>query len=346
MKRGIIWIILTCLLVASLVLASCSSSTTTSTSTTSTETTPPTTAIVSTSNIPTSTTSTSAVTTSITTTSTGNWWDKLGTPQYGGTLTDYSSVDFSLWDPSQPTPIATCMSASLESLFGDDWTVSPEVFDYSVGWRPPDYVTGLLATDWEFTTPGTMVVNLRQNVYWQNISPVNGRQFTSADVVYNFGRDYGHGDGFTAPSPLNVTNPLTTSLTSVTAPDAYTVVFQFNTPNIEFILESMEAFGDFPFVAQESVTQWGNINQWNHVIGTGPFVVQDYVSASSVTFVKNTNYWGYDERYPQNQLPYIDTVKILIIPDQSTALSALRVGKIDVMENLPSSFSSSEAIES
>ena len=334
MKRGIIWIILTCLLVASLVLASCSSSTTTSTSTTSTETTPPTTAIVSTSNIPTSTTSTSAVTTSITPTSTGNWWDKLGTPQYGGTLTDYSSVDFSLWDPSQPTPIATCMSASLESLFGDDWTVSPEVFDYSVGWRPPDYVTGLLATDWEFTTPGTMVVNLRQNVYWQNISPVNGRQFTSADVVYNFGRDYGHGDGFTAPSPLNVTNPLTTSLTSVTAPDAYTVVFQFNTPNIEFILESIEAVGDFPFVAQESVTQWGNINQWNHVIGTGPFVVQDYVSASSVTFVKNTNYWGYDERYPKNQLPYIDNVKILVISDQSTALSALRVGKIDVMENV------------
>jgi peptide/nickel transport system substrate-binding protein len=226
------------------------------------------------------------------------------------------------------------MSASLESLFGDDWTVSPEVFDYSVGWRPPDYVTGLLATDWEFTTPGTMVVNLRQNVYWQNISPVNGRQFTSADVVYNFGRDFGHGDGFTTPSTYNTANPLTTSITSVTATGPYTVVFQFNTPNIEFILESMEALGDFPFIAQESVTQWGNINQWNHVIGTGPFIIQDFVDSSSITFVKNADYWGYDERYPQNQLPYIDTLKILIIPDQSTALSALRVGKIDVMEGI------------
>jgi len=30
--------------------------------------------------------------------------------------------------------------------------------------------------------------------------------------------------------------------------------------------------------------------------------------------VKNPNYWGYDERHPKNKIPYIDGVKILIIP--------------------------------
>ena len=49
--------------------------------------------------------------------------------------------------------------------------------------------------------------------------------------------------------------------------------------------------------------------------------------------VKNPNYWGYDERYPKNQLPYIDTLKILIIPDDATALAGLRTGKIDAMCN-------------
>jgi len=129
------------------------------------------------------------------------------------------------------------------------------------------------------------------------------------DVVYNFGRDFGHGDGFTTPSPALATNPLTTSLTSVTATDNFTVVFTFNTPNVEFILESMEAVGEDPLAAPEAVTQWGNLNDWHHAIGTGPFILQDYVSGSSVTLVKNTNYWGYDERYPQNRLPYVDSAK-------------------------------------
>ena len=52
------------------------------------------------------------------------------------------------------------------------------------------------------------------------------------------------------------------------------------------------------------------------------------------TLVKNPNYWGHDERYPQNQLPYIDTLKILIIPDNAAALEALRTGKIDALDGL------------
>src|SRR5271157_1843231 len=248
MKRGIIWILLTVLMVTSLVLASCSSSTTTTASTTTT----PSAAITTTTtaNV-TSTTSTAAATTAVTTTSTGNWWDSLGTPQYGGTLTDYSNQDFGLWDPYNSSSLATCISAYMEGLYGDDWALSPSIFDFSTGFRPTDYVTGLLALSWEFTTPGTYIVHLRQNVYWQNISPLNGRQFVANDVVYNFGRDFGHGDGFTAPSPALATNPLTTSLTSVTAADNFTVVFKFNTPNVEFILESMEAVGEDPIAAPD-----------------------------------------------------------------------------------------------
>ena len=335
MKRGVIWIVLTVLMVTSLVLASCSSSTTTSAANTTTTASAAITTTTTTNVSPaTTTTSTAAVTTAVTTTSTGNWWDSLGTPQYGGTLTDYSNQDFGLWDPYNSSSLATCISAYMEGLYGDDWALSPSIFDFSTGFRPTDYVTGLLALSWEFTTPGTYIVHLRQNVYWQNIPPLNGRQFVANDVVYNFGRDFGHGDGFTAPSPALATNPLTSSITSVTATDNYTVVFQFNTPNVEFILESMEAVGEDPIAAPDAVTQWGNLNDWHHAIGTGPFILTDYVGGSSVTFVKNPNYWGYDERYPQNQLPYVSTVKILVIPDLATGLAAVRTGKIDVMENI------------
>ena len=82
----------------------------------------------------------------------------------------------------------------------------------------------------------------------------------------------------------------------------------------------------------DAVKQWGNLNDWHHAIGTGPFILTDFVSGSSATLVKNPNYWGYDERYPQNQLPYVDKLKFLIIPDTATALAAMRTGKIDVMD--------------
>jgi len=53
--------------------------------------------------------------------------------------------------------------------------------------------------------------------------------------------------------------------------------------------------GALSFEAQDAITQWGDVNQWNHLIGTGPFIIQDFVAGSSVTFVKNPNYWGHDE---------------------------------------------------
>ena len=86
--------------------------------------------------------------------------------------------------------------------------------------------------------------------------------------------------------------------------------------------------------AREAVTLWGGVNDWHHAIGTGPFILTDFVPGSSATMVKNPNYWGYDQRYPQNQLPYVDTVKFLIIPDNATALAAMRTGKIDVLDGI------------
>ena len=331
MKRGIIWIALTCLMVTSLVLASCNNTTTTTTTTSKSTTT---TSATTTTKTTTTTTTAPPTSTSSTTVATGNWWESLGKPQYGGTLTDASSYDFGLWDPYYSSSLATLMGGYMEGLYGDNWKLDPKVFDFSTGFRPTDYVTGLLAASWEFTDPGTYVVHLRQGVHWQNLPPVNGREFTSADVAYNFGRDFGHGGGFTKPSPSLSGNPLVSSITDVATPDKYTVIFKFNTPNVEFILESMEAVGEDPFVASEAVQQWGDLSDWHHAVGTGPFILQDVVSGSSVTLIKNPGYWGYDERYPQNKLPYIDKLILLIIPDPATGLSAIRTGKIDVMENI------------
>ena len=48
---------------------------------------------------------------------------------------------------------------------------------------------------------------------------------------------------------------------------------------------------------------------------------------SAITYTKNANYWRFDEKFPENRLPYLDEVKILVMPDSSARLAALRTGK-------------------
>jgi ABC-type transport system substrate-binding protein len=180
MKSKLIVGVLGSLIVVSLLLASCSSTTMTTTATiasttTNTNITTPASTTIPPSTAPTSSTTT-AVTVAATTSSTGNWWDSLGTPQYGGTMTLQSAANIVNFDPYEPGNLNGIYSAWLEPLNADDWTVSPSVFSYNIGYHPVQFQTGDLALGWEFTDTNTFVVHLRQNVYWQNLSPANGRK--------------------------------------------------------------------------------------------------------------------------------------------------------------------------
>ena len=329
MKRGIIWIMLSCLLIVSMLLASC---TTSSTSATTIKTTIPTT--ITTPTIP-KTTSTVVTTSKTNTTTTGNWWDKLGVPQYGGEIVLRLNKDITGWDPYQGESPLTVSFGWLEQLFTVDWTLDPAVFDYKMSYRSNEYVKGNLVETWEFTDPGTYVLHVRKGIHWQSISPANGRELTADDIAFHFHRLLGIGDGYTTPAPYWGTVAWTKSLISVTATDKSTIVFKWNTSNQEFINETFEAASVGVSIENpDAVKQWGDVNDWHHAIGTGPFILTDFVTSSSATLVKNTNYWGYDERYPQNKLPYVDRIKFLVIPDDATALAAMRTGKIDIMDQM------------
>jgi len=340
MKKGITWILLTCLVVASLVLASCNK--TTSSTSTPTQTTTTTTKTTTTTNTTNSTTPTT--TTATTTAVTGHWWDSLGTPQYGGTMTVRLNQNVTQWDPMGAPGLIGLQQNWMDRLTTDDWTLDPAVFSYNIDFRPAEYEVGSLASSWEFTDPSTYVIHLRNGIHWQNISPVNGREFVASDVVFHYDRMMGLGGGFTTPSPYWGPDAFWSQLQSITANDKYTVTFKWKMTNPEVIRETVQDMGaQNVFEAPEAVNAWGNLNDWHHAMGTGPFILTDFVDSSSATMVRNPNYWGYDERYPKNQLPYVDSLKILIIPDDATALSALRTGKIDFLDSVP--FSQAQSMQ-
>jgi peptide/nickel transport system substrate-binding protein len=337
-KHKLVWFSLSLVLVAAVLLSSCgSSSTTTNTTTTTTITTS---AVVTTTSNPVttsnvSTTTPTTVTSVVTTSATGNWWDTLGTPNYGGTITVSQTGNLTQWDP-YATGGTNVLLMYLQQMDSDNWTISPSSFAFQFIFRPPEDLVGSLATSWSMPDVNDFVVVLRQNVYWQNISPVNGRQFTAADVVYDMDRMYGLGGGFTVPSPYASSDVISrAAMNSVTITAPWTIDFHWTTGNPENILETQldQGTASQDYVAQEAVSLWGNLNDWHHAIGTGPFILTDFVDSSSASFVRNPNYWGTDERHPGNKLPYADNVHILIIPQLPTALAALRTGKIDLVEN-------------
>ena len=267
----------------------------------------------------------------------GPWWEKLGKPQYGGEITIRASRDIVNFDPYFAETLTSIYGAWLERLVTDDWTLDPEIWDYKIAWHPSKYMKGNLAESWEFQDPTTHIIHLRKGIHWQNFPPANGREFTADDVLFHYDRLYGLGGSFTKPSPYRDTDIRFQDIISITSPDKYTVIFKFKTPNTEFIMETLHNVGNAQCLENsDAVKQWGDLSDWHHAIGTGPFILQDFIPGVSATLIKNPNYWGRDERYLQNTLPYADKLRYLIIPDEVEALDAMRSGKIDIMTGISS----------
>jgi peptide/nickel transport system substrate-binding protein len=331
LKNKLIWLVSIALIIAAMLLASCSSSTTAA----STQTSSPQSTTTSTQITTTTSAQTTAKVTTTTTTTTGNWWDKLGTPTYGGVLHLRLNTDVTGWDPQFVSGQTKIYNTYDETLFAFNWKTDPTVFNYQPIFTPVDYAGGQLADSWEMPDPNTFIYHLHKGIHWQNIPPANGREFTASDVVYKFDRRYGLGSGMPGAAPsIQASEPVFLKLQSVTASDNYTVVFKFNGVNTEALLEAILGPTTCIIECPDAVKQWGDVQDWHHAIGTGPYILTDVVAGSSATLVKNPNYWGYDDRYPQNQLPYLDGITYLIIPDNATAQAALRTNKLDVMDGI------------
>jgi peptide/nickel transport system substrate-binding protein len=273
-----------------------------------------------------------------------NWWDRLGQPQYGDEMVIRIERDIVNFDPYFTEGLTGIYGAWLERLVCDDWTMDPAEWDYRIAWHPRRYQKGNMAESWEFPDPTTHVIHIRRGVRYQNRPPSNGREFTSDDVLFHYHRIYGLGGGFTKPSPYRDTDIRFKDIISITAPDKYTIVFKFKTPNPDFIMETLHNVGLAQCLENRDVVKkWGDMRDWRHAIGTGPFILRDFLPGNSATLVKNPDYWGHDERHPQNKLPYIDKLKFLIIPNESEAIEAMRAGKIDCMNQI--SYKGAQALQ-
>jgi peptide/nickel transport system substrate-binding protein len=251
-------------------------------------------------------------------------------------MTIQTPSDLTSFDPYDGDLNNQIFDGYMDQIFMPSWTTDPSAQNYQLSFWTNDQAEGDLVQSWEFTTPGTLVLTVRNGIYWQDIAPSNGREFTATDIVDHFDRAFGLGNGYTKPGAYYATDGDWLELQSVTATGQFMVTMQWSTPNVEFIYENMDAPGSEVTIEDpDAVTAYnGTLDNWHDAIGTGPFLLTSFVDDTSATLTKNPNYWGYDERYPQNQLPYMNSIVDLIIPNQATALAALRAGKITAIDGI------------
>ena len=184
----------------------------------------------------------------------------------------------------------------------------------------PNLETGQIAEKWQMVDDQTITYNIRKGVRFQDKPPVGGREMTADDVVFSIKRH------FETPQSYIYTN-YRKIFQSVTALDKWTVVVKCVAGEVGSMFTLTSEY--VKIVPREVIDKYGDMKDWRNVVGTGPFIMKDYVPDSSGTLVRNPNYWAKDPLHPKNMLPYLDGVKWLIMPDVSTRLAALRTGKMD-----------------
>lgn len=224
------------------------------------------------------------------------------TPKAGGTLRVAASWDVSVFDPTK-------------SAAGGTITVPNTVYNRLLGFAGGLHADPLgrlelepeLATSWERSPDGlTYTFSLTPGVKWQNIPPLNGRDFVAADAKFAYERYQAGG----------VHKSIWSSAESIDAVDDRTLKITLNKPLADFI---WPLGGRYQTIFPHELVDDGSID--TTVIGTGPMIMTEAVQSDHVSFEKNPDYWQRDV--------LLDGMEFRIMPDHSSRLAAFRAGQIE-----------------
>lgn len=159
-----------------------------------------------------------------------------------------------------------------------------------------------LAESWERDDDNfTLTVHLTKDAVFSDGSP-----FTAEDVVFSLASRAEYGTDSTIGSPV-----------SIEATDDYTVVVTWDTFSLSY---ERWILGQFMF-SKKAFDENGLDWMLNNMMGTGPYVLSEFIPDVSMTFTRNENYWG--------EAPSSDSIKFLYITDPTTLLASFMGGEID-----------------
>lgn len=162
-----------------------------------------------------------------------------------------------------------------------------------------------LAESWETSEDGLAVTfDLREDVTF-----ADGSAFDSEDVVYSL-------ETINDEATAAVARTSLASVASIEAPDEQTVVVNLTAPDAA--LPASLASVNMAMLSSDDTE--ADLNTAPN--GTGPFSFEEREANQSITLTKNAEYWG-DE-------VALDTVEFRVIPDESSIVSAMQSGNVQL----------------
>jgi len=266
-------------------------------------------------------------------------------PEYGGEFIGVLSADIRTFDITTDLFGDASRNLTNERVIDGDWTKGPAggygtsntLWDGSI--NIPTYKTPRLAEDYSYTVNDdaktvTGIIKVRKGIHYaldQNSEAsrlVNGREMTADDIVFNLD------DRMNNPNAMFYqTTPLCQGLKATKTGEwevSFTIPIEDATSNL------MKLIDNTLIVPPEVMEKYGDMKDWKNSVGTGPFILTDYVAGSAINMVKNPGYWMKNPIGPgkSDKLPYLEKVKWLILTDKSTRMAAIRTAKIDWVDGL------------
>jgi len=191
--------------------------------------------------------------------------------------------------------------------------------DYNFQYRPG------LAEKWETSENGLVwTFHLKKGVKFHN-----GKPFTAEDVKWTF-------DTIKDPKTASPFAGDLKAIKEIKVIDDYTVQFTLNYPfpNLLFNLSNTAA-GIQPANCYE---EYGEDYGHKVVIGTGPFMLKEWIKGDRVVLVRNPDYnWGPDWMSNQGP-PLLDELVIRAIPEENSRIMELETGGVHVLRDVPPMF--------
>jgi peptide/nickel transport system substrate-binding protein len=253
-------------------------------------------------------------------------------PRYGGDL-NVGSVYVTLsplsWDPADWSwKLNHDTGAVREQLLAADLSMSQGrggKFNFRAEAHIPDEaLRGELAESWEWEDDLTLVMHLRRGVMFPDKPGVmKAREMTADDVLFTF--------EYVDASPKRIATYFD-HIERLEVRGTHTVVFRFKAFNAEWPYRF--GYGYYSGIVPREMAAV-DPKDWRNLTGTGPFRLNRYVQSNSQTYTRNSDYWDREVVAGREyELPFVDSVTYRIIKDEATYLTALRTGKLDILETV------------
>ena len=239
-----------------------------------------------------------------------------GEPKPGGHFTFSTTYDVSIFDPVKSPAGGTIQATNMgyNRLIGFVNGVYMDPFKLEL--KPE------LAASWERSPDGlSYTFHMTPGVKWQNLDPVNGRDFVAEDVKFAYENYQAGGQG-----SINFAN-----VASIEASDPATLLITMSKPVADFI---NPLAGRYITIFPHELVDDGSIER--RIVGTGPMIMKEAVQASHIKYEKNPDYF--------RRQVLLDAAEHRIIPDAAARLAAFRAGQTETGYTVVTSLSETRSL--